>query len=68
MGNWKDRDMNRQASHSPLPSAQGYTHVVALNFYPPSDRVNGFFWDSTSDGFRIMANALIFASQNKQVG
>jgi|GEM_PF-3402372 len=31
---------------------------VDLNFYPPSSDVSGDFWESTTDGAKIMANAL----------
>ena len=36
------------------PSAGQGTYTVALNFYLPSSRVNDFFWDHTTDGFRLM--------------
>ena len=34
---------------------------VALNFYPPSSDVRGDFWNPTTDGAIIMANALEYA-------
>lgn len=36
--------------------------IVALNFYPPSSTVRDDFWDATSDGAILMANALNFAA------
>ena len=35
---------------------------VALNFYPPSSDVRGDFWNPTTDGAIIMANALEYAA------
>jgi hypothetical protein len=35
--------------------------VVALNFFPPSSDARTDFWDATSDGARLMANAMIWA-------
>lgn len=32
--------------------------VVALNFYPPSSTIRDDFWDATTDGFVLQANAL----------
>jgi hypothetical protein len=34
--------------------------VVALNFYPPSSEARSDFWDATTDGFVLQANALNF--------
>ena len=34
--------------------------VVALNFYPPSTGSRADFWDATTDGDLLMANALLF--------
>jgi hypothetical protein len=34
--------------------------VVALNFYPPSSDARSDFWDATTDGFVLQANALNF--------
>jgi hypothetical protein len=36
--------------------------TVALNFFPPSSDERGDFWDSTTDGARLMANALGFVA------
>lgn len=33
---------------------------VDLNFYPPSSDVRGDFWSSSTDGDRLMANALLY--------
>jgi hypothetical protein len=35
--------------------------VVALNFYPPSSSARSDFWQASTDGGRIMANALTWA-------
>jgi len=35
--------------------------VVALNFFPPSSDARSDFWDATTDGFVLQANALNFA-------
>ena len=37
---------------------------VSLNFYPPSDAVRGDFWDSRTDGARLLGNALLFSGQS----
>lgn len=37
------------------------TRRVFLNFYPPSIDVRDDFWDTSSDGARIMRNALLWA-------
>ena len=34
--------------------------VVALNFYPPSSDARADFWDATTDGWVLQANALNF--------
>ena len=39
-----------------------YPTRVDLGMYPPSDVVNTSWWVSSSDGARLMANALIFAA------
>ncbi|MFN7973831.1 MAG: Ig domain-containing protein [Acidobacteriota bacterium] len=36
---------------------------VGLNFYPPSTDSRGDFWDATTDGALLMANALTFAAR-----
>jgi hypothetical protein len=36
--------------------------TVALNFFPPSSTMRVDFWDSTTDGARLMANALAFVA------
>ncbi|MGD9692414.1 MAG: hypothetical protein AB7G17_13335 [Phycisphaerales bacterium] len=35
--------------------------VVELGFHPVSNAVNAGYWDQTSDGARLMANALLFS-------
>ena len=37
-------------------------HTVGLNFLPPSSDVDSALWTATSDGARLMANALRFAA------
>jgi hypothetical protein len=41
--------------------ATASNRVVGLNFWPPSDDSDPFGWDSSTDGGRIMANALLWA-------
>jgi hypothetical protein len=41
----------------------GFALRADLNFYPPSSAVRSDFWDETTDGDEIMANALIWVSQ-----
>jgi hypothetical protein len=36
--------------------------VVELNFFPPSVTVRGDFWDTSTDGARLMRNALVSVS------
>jgi hypothetical protein len=36
--------------------------VVGLNYYPPSSDARGDFWDASTDGDILMANALLLAS------
>lgn len=36
--------------------------VVALNFYPPSSDIRSDFWNSSTDGVRLMTNALSFGA------
>ncbi len=36
--------------------------IVGLNFFPPSSDVRGDFWDASTDGDWLMANALNWAS------
>lgn len=36
--------------------------IVGLNFYPPSSDARGDFWDLTTDGARLMANALLYVA------
>jgi hypothetical protein len=35
---------------------------IDLGFYPPSNAVSGSWWDQTTDGGKLMANALLFVS------
>jgi hypothetical protein len=39
---------------------------VTLNFYPPSSDARADFWNSTSDGGLLMANALLYASEGTE--
>ena len=36
--------------------------IVGLNFYPPSSAARGDFWLTSTDGARLMANALLWAA------
>ncbi len=36
--------------------------VVGLNFFPPSSTVSSSFWSASTDGGRLMANALLWAA------
>lgn len=38
--------------------------LVGLNMYPPSNDAVGDLWDHTTDGARLMANALLFAANH----
>jgi hypothetical protein len=55
---WSDGDA-LVAEH--VPSGAG--RVVALNFYPPSSTARADFWDASTDGALLMANALWFAGE-----
>jgi len=37
--------------------------VIGLNFFPPSSDCETRFWDSSTDGHKIMANALQYANR-----
>jgi hypothetical protein len=52
---WSDGKM-LAAQHGTLPNR------VDLGFYPPSTAVNSTGWDPTTDGGKLMANALLFVS------
>ena len=41
--------------------------TVGLNFYPPSSDVRPDFWNSSTDGATLMANALTFSAQTSAV-
>lgn len=51
---WDDPDS------TPLLAAKtvGTASVVGLNFYPPSTGIRADFWDATTDGWTLLANAL----------
>jgi hypothetical protein len=38
--------------------------VVALNMFPPSSDAAADLWDATTDGARLLANALVFAANH----
>jgi hypothetical protein len=38
-----------------------------LGFYPPSNAVIGTWWDQTTDGAKLMANALLFVARRASV-
>jgi hypothetical protein len=40
----------------------GFARRADLNFYPPSSDVRSDFWDASTDGDEIMANALVWVS------
>jgi uncharacterized repeat protein (TIGR01451 family) len=46
-----------------VTKSSGNGEVVALNFYPPSSQARSDFWDATTDGALLMANALRFGTQ-----
>ena len=50
VAHWND------STSTPLIAVKG--NVVALNFFPPSSNVRSDFWDASTDGGRIMVNAL----------
>ena len=39
--------------------------IVGLNLFPPSSDAQDGFWDATTDGAQLMANALRFVAQKK---
>ncbi len=43
------------------------SRVAALNFYPPSSDIRGDFWDATTDGDLLMANAIDWAIAARDV-
>ena len=46
----------------------GAAERVDLSFYPPSDLSRDDYWDSTTDGDLLMANALLFAAGGMRPG
>jgi hypothetical protein len=54
---WSDGKM-LVAQHGTLPNR------VDLGFYPPSNAVNTTGWDATTDGGKLLANALLFVGSN----
>ena len=42
--------------------------AAALNFYPPSSNARSDFWEASTDGGRLMANALLWAGGGGSVG
>jgi hypothetical protein len=55
VAHWSDGD--------PLVATKKPTtgNIVGLNFYPPSSDASAGFWDATTNGARLMANALLWA-------
>jgi hypothetical protein len=45
------------SSGAPLVAVK--SHVVGLNFYPPSSDIAAHFWNASTDGDILMANALL---------
>ncbi|KAJ5066360.1 btb (poz) domain-containing 2a-related [Anaeramoeba ignava] len=41
-----------------------FGNIVILNFQPPSDKVDAYYWDSKTDGAKIIANSVQFAASN----
>lgn len=41
----------------------GSARTVALNFFPPSTTARGDFWNASTDGDKIMANAIIWSGK-----
>ena len=50
VAHWNNSD------NTPLIAVKG--NVVALNFFPPSSNMRSDFWDASTDGGRMMVNAL----------
>ncbi len=57
VANWTDGQPFVVAGSGPAGGS-----IVGLNFFPPSSTVGDGFWDAASDGARLMANALLYAS------
>ncbi len=57
VANWTDGQPLVVVGSGPTGS-----RIVGLNFFPPSGAVRGDLWDPRSDGGRLMANALLDAS------
>jgi hypothetical protein len=57
IGHWTD--------NQPLVAVKDITlgRTTGLNFYPPSGDVSSGFWVSSTDGARLMANALLYAGK-----
>lgn len=55
VANWSDGEILLATQ-----TINGY-ETVELNFFPVSNSVRGDFWDSSTDGTRIMTNALLYA-------
>jgi hypothetical protein len=45
---------------SSTPLVAYNAHSVGLNFYPPSSDIRADFWDASTDGAALLANALLF--------
>ena len=59
VAHWSD------AGSTPLVGYKG--NVVGLNFYPPSTGARGDFWNASTDGVRLLTNALGSALTGAQV-
>jgi hypothetical protein len=53
---------------SSTPLVAYNTHGVGLNFYPPSSGARADFWDASTDGATLLANALLLSGPEGTVG
>ena len=49
-------------------AAEGLPGRVDLGMYPPSSDCSSSFWDPTTDGAMLMANALVYAAESSNLG
>jgi hypothetical protein len=57
VASWSDGQPLAAAGTGPVAG-----RVVGLNLYPPSSDARFDFWDSTTDGARLIGNALLYAA------
>jgi hypothetical protein len=53
---------------SSTPLVAYNAHGVGLNFFPPSSDARADFWDATTDGATLLANALLFRGSRSNTG